>query len=173
MKIGFLGLGQMGQAMAANLVKADHEVSVYNRSPGKDEALLALGARRAETPAQAATGGAVVSMLADDKAVEAVAFGAQGIMSALPAGGLHISCSTISVALCERLTQAHANAGQRFAAAPVFGRPDAAAAGKLFIAAAGEAGALTDAQPVFEAIGQRVFVLGAHPPAAYLVKLRA
>jgi len=158
----------MGAGMAANLLKAGHNVTVYNRSSGKDDELVAQGAHRAGTPAEASAGGIVVSMLADDRAAEAVVFGEQGILAGK---AMHVSCSTISVEFSERLTAAHAQAGQRFVAAPVFGRPDAAAAGKLFIAAAGEAGGLADAAPVFEAIGQRVFVLGSHPPAANLVKL--
>jgi len=168
MNLGFIGLGQMGQGMAANLLKAGHQLTVYNRSPGKDEALLALGAMRAATPAQAATGDAVVTMLADDKAAEAIVFGEHGILGS-PA--MHISCSTISVELSERLMAAHAQAGQRYISAPVFGRPDAAAAGKLFVAAAGAEHDLNTASPVLNAISQRVFVLNSHAPAANLVKL--
>ncbi|HUW79416.1 MAG TPA: NAD(P)-dependent oxidoreductase [Acidocella sp.] len=171
MKVGFIGLGQMGQGMAGNLVKAGHQVTVYNRSAGKAEALLKLGAGEARTPAGACQGDVVVSMLADDKALEASAFGEQGIIASLPKSAIHISSSTVSVALSERLTEAHAKAGQRFVAAPVFGRPDAAAAGKLFVVAAGEEAALGDCAPIFEAIGQRTFILGNNPATANLVKL--
>jgi 3-hydroxyisobutyrate dehydrogenase-like beta-hydroxyacid dehydrogenase len=171
MKIGFLGLGQMGQGMAGNLVKAGHAVRVYNRTAGKTSALVDLGAEAAQSVAEACAGEAVVTMLADDKAVEGLAFGEGGLVASLAPGALHVSCSTISTAMSERLSEAHAKAGQRFVAAPVFGRPDAAAAGKLFIVAAGEPGALADCAPLFEAMGQRVFSFGAHPPAANLVKL--
>jgi 3-hydroxyisobutyrate dehydrogenase-like beta-hydroxyacid dehydrogenase len=171
MKIGFLGLGQMGQGMASNLIAAGHQLTVYNRSSGKTDALLKRGTTAAKTPAEACHGDAVITMLADDKAVEEVAFGEDGIIATLPKSAIHISSSTISVAMSEKLTQAHAKAGQLFVAAPVFGRPDAAAAGKLFIAAAGEKAALQDCAPLFDAIGQRTFILGETPSAANLVKL--
>ena len=171
MKVGFLGLGQMGGGMAANLVKAGHEVTVYNRSPGKAGALVALGAKAAETPAEACGGEAVFTMVADDKALEALSFGENGIIAGLAKNAVHISASTISVSLSEKLTQAHEKAGQRFVAAPVFGRPEAAAAAKLFVVAAGDAAALADCAPLFEAVGQRTFVLGDKPAAANLVKL--
>ncbi|WP_298282719.1 NAD(P)-dependent oxidoreductase [Acidocella sp.] len=172
MKLGFIGLGQMGQGMAGNLVKAGHEVSVYNRSADKAAPLVALGARLAHTPAEAARGAeAVVTMVADDKALEAVVFGPSGFLSALAAGAVHVSASTISVAMAEKLTEAHGSAGQNFVSAPVFGRPDAAAAAKLFVAAAGAPEALARVQPVFAAIGQRTFLLSDQPASANLVKL--
>ena len=127
----------MGAGMAANLLKARHELTVYNRTRAKAAALVALGAREGATIAEAADGDAVFTMLADDRAVESVVFGAGGIIESLPAGAIHISSSTISVALAERLAEAHAQAGQHFVAAPVFGRPDAADAGNLFVVAAG------------------------------------
>jgi 3-hydroxyisobutyrate dehydrogenase-like beta-hydroxyacid dehydrogenase len=170
MKVGFIGLGQMGAGMAANLVRAGHEVTVYNRSPGKAGALLELGATEATTAAAACGGDAVFTMVADDNALGNVAFG-DGILGALPPGGIHISASTISVTLSERLTAAHAEAGQRFVSAPVFGRPEAAAAAKLFVVAAGSAETLGDCAPLFEAIGQRTFVMGQTPSIANLVKL--
>jgi 3-hydroxyisobutyrate dehydrogenase-like beta-hydroxyacid dehydrogenase len=169
MKIGFIGLGQMGHGMAANLIRAGHEVTVYNRSPDKAKDLNAI---IAPTPGGAAAGAEVVfTMLADDTAVEAVVFGPNGMLAALPSGAIHVSSSTISVALSEKLTQAHKEAGQRFVAAPVFGRPDAAAAAKLIIAAAGEPGTLAACQPLFEAVSQRVFELSDTPSRANLVKL--
>ena len=171
MKIGFLGLGQMGQGMAGNLIKAGHKLTVYNRSAGKADALVKLGATAAKTPAEACHGDAVMTMLADDTALEELAFGADGIIAALPKSAIHISSSTISVAMSEKLTEAHAKAGQLFVAAPVFGRPDAAATGKLFIAAAGAGKTLQDCAPLFDAIGQRTFILGETPSAANLVKL--
>ena len=124
MKVGFIGLGQMGSAMAANLVKAGHEVTVWNRSPDKAADLIAAGATLAATPAAAAQGDVVMTMLADDAALEAVVYGDDGILGA-PA--VHVSHSTISVALAERLTADQDGAGG-YVAAPVFGRPPAAAA---------------------------------------------
>jgi 3-hydroxyisobutyrate dehydrogenase-like beta-hydroxyacid dehydrogenase len=171
MKLGFLGLGQMGIGMAANLIKSGHQVTVYNRTKGKAGALLEQGATEAATIADACHGDAVLTMVADDKALRAFAFGESGIIATLPKNAIHISCSTISVALSEELTEAHAKAGQRFIAAPVFGRPDAAAAAKLAIVAAGPAETLADCTPIFDAIGHRTFILGDTPPIANLIKL--
>jgi 3-hydroxyisobutyrate dehydrogenase-like beta-hydroxyacid dehydrogenase len=171
MKIGFIGLGHMGSGMAANLVKAGHEVTVYNRTRAKCQALEAQGAKIADSVAAACRGDAVMTMLADDKAVEKVAFGSHGILADMPPGAMHISSSTISVALSARLTAQHAEAGQHFIAAPVFGRPEAAAAGQLFVIAAGVASALEVAGPLFEAIGQRTFTVSEVPKTANLVKL--
>jgi 3-hydroxyisobutyrate dehydrogenase-like beta-hydroxyacid dehydrogenase len=170
MKIGFIGLGHMGAAMARNLLKAGHEVTVWNRSPGKADQLVAEGARRAATPAEAAGGEVVHTMLADDPAVEAVTFGGDGILSA-PGQAIHVSHSTISVALAERLAKAHADQGAAWVSAPVFGRPAAAEAAKLFVVAAGATDALSTCQPLFDAVGQKSFTVGDHPPAANLVKL--
>jgi 3-hydroxyisobutyrate dehydrogenase-like beta-hydroxyacid dehydrogenase len=110
-------------------------------------------------------------MLADDGAVEAVSLGENGIISGLAKGATHISMSTISVALSERLADAHAGQSQNYAAAPVFGRPDAAEAGKLFIAVAGDAGVVEKIRPALEAMGQRIFIMGEKPSQANLVKL--
>ncbi|HYE37083.1 NAD(P)-dependent oxidoreductase [Methylocaldum sp.] len=171
MKVGFIGLGHMGSGMAANLVRAGHQVTVYNRTPGKMQALVEQGARAASEVADACRGDAVITMLADDAAVGSIAFGAKGIIGSLGKGALHISMSTISVGLSERLAAAHANAGQRFIAAPVFGRPEAAAAAKLYIVAAGAPDAVDAALPLFEALGQQTFRVGDKPEAANLVKL--
>jgi 3-hydroxyisobutyrate dehydrogenase-like beta-hydroxyacid dehydrogenase len=170
-KIGFIGLGQMGSAMAANLLKAGHDVTVYNRSRDKAEALVGEGAKIAATVAEACGGEAVFTMLANDDALSAVVHGDGGLLASLGKGAIHISSSTISVALSERLTKEHAAVGQRFVAAPVFGRPEAAAAAKLFVAAAGEPGAIEAVTPLFQAIGQRTFVVGEEPKSANLVKL--
>ena len=171
MDVGFIGLGQMGRAMALNLVKAGHRVAVHNRTRAKAEALASEGAEIAGSAADAARRPVLITMLADDHAVEAVLFGEDKAFSALGRGAVHISMSTISVALSERLTEAHRKAGHAFVAAPVFGRPEAAAAAKLFIVAGGPEHALAKCQPLFDAIGQRTFVIGDHPPAANLVKL--
>lgn len=168
MKVGFIGLGNMGAAIAPNLVRAGHEVSVWNRSPEKADALVAGGAIRADMPADASGGETVFTMLADDAAVEGVS---EAILASLPAGGVHISLSTISVALADKLTEAHAARGQYFVSAPVFGRPPVAAEGKLFIAAAGTPEAIAKAMPLLEVIGQKVQVFGEKPSAANLVKL--
>jgi 3-hydroxyisobutyrate dehydrogenase-like beta-hydroxyacid dehydrogenase len=171
MRIGFIGLGNMGAAMAANLLKAGHEVTAYNRSPGKVAALVERGARPAESVADTCGGDVVITMLADDAAAEAVTFGDGGLLATLRPGATHVSSSTISVAMSERLTAAHADAGQQFVAAPVFGRPEAAAAAKLFVVAAGADAAVQPLTPVFDAIGQRTFVVSDEPKAANLVKL--
>jgi len=171
MKIGFIGLGKMGSGIAANLLKAGHEVTVFNRTPGKDESLVKQGAQRAAQIADACRGEAVLTMLSDDPAVESVAFGAGGIADSMGKGAIHVSLSTISVALSQKLTTAHAERKQHFVAAPVFGRPEAAAAGQLFIAAAGADDAIDACLPLFEAFGQRTYRFGNHPPDANLVKL--
>ncbi|ORA32259.1 NAD(P)-dependent oxidoreductase [Mycobacterium aquaticum] len=171
MRIGFIGLGNMGAAMAANLLAAGHDVTAYNRSPDKVAALAGQGAHPAATVAEACRGDAVVTMLANDAAVEAITFGANGILAELPAGATHISCSTISVELADRLADRHAEAGQQFVSAPVFGRPEAAAAAKLFVVAAGAPAAVEAMTPIFDAVGQRTFVLGEEPRAANLVKI--
>jgi 3-hydroxyisobutyrate dehydrogenase-like beta-hydroxyacid dehydrogenase len=171
LNVGFLGLGRMGAGMAANLLKAGHDVTVYNRTPAKAEALMSLGAKVASSIAEACRGDAVITMLADDEAVENVVLGRDGVIANLAPGALHISSSTISVALSERLTDEHARKGQRFVAAPVFGRPDVAAAGRLFVVAGGDTAAVEAAIPLLEAVGQRTFVISDTPKAANLVKL--
>ena len=170
MKIGFIGLGHMGSAMATNLLAAGHQVTVFNRSPQKLRALVERGALAASTVSDACRDGLVITMLADDTAVADVALGDEGIVNVLPRGGIHLSMSTISVALSKRLTQAHAQAGQHLVAAPVFGRPDAASAAKLYIVAAGDPAALKTCQPLLDAMGQKTFPLGTVPASANLVK---
>jgi 3-hydroxyisobutyrate dehydrogenase-like beta-hydroxyacid dehydrogenase len=169
--VGFIGLGHMGAGMAANLLKAGYDVTVYNRTRSKAEGLVSRGAKAAADIATVCKSNVVVTMLANDAAVEDVAFGTGGLIANLPAGALHISSSTISVALSERLSEEHAKKGQRFVAAPVFGRPDAAAAGRLFIVAGGDKSAIETAAPFLEAVGQKTFVISDQPKAANLVKL--
>src|SRR5258705_3546694 len=171
MKVGIIGLGHMGAGLATSLLRAGHDTTVYNRTPSKVQALVEQGAHAAARVADACRGDAVVTMLADDGAVEAVVFGEKGVIGSLGKGAIHVSMSTISVALSERLTAAHANAGQRFVAAPVFGRPEMAAAAKLFIVAAGAPDAVDACLPLFEAMGQKTFSVGSKPQAANLVKL--
>lgn len=171
MKVGFIGLGQMGTGMAANLVKAGHEVTVYNRTAEKAKSLAALGARVAASAGDACDAEVVITMVANDAALEDVVFSERGVLERLPKGAIHISMSTISVALAERLTDAHARAGQALVSAPVFGRPDVAAAGKLFIIASGPSGAIERAEPLFSAIGQSTLTISAQPRDANLVKI--
>lgn len=171
MKVGFIGLGRMGAGMAARLLEAGHELTIYNRTRSREQPLLAKGARAAVDIADASRADAVFTMLADDIALENVVYGDRGMLAHLPSGAIHISASTISVALSERLTADHAGLGQRFVAAPVFGRPEAAAAGRLFVVAAGASDAIERAGPLFEAVGQRTFVISQEPRAANLVKL--
>jgi 3-hydroxyisobutyrate dehydrogenase-like beta-hydroxyacid dehydrogenase len=172
MKIGFLGLGRMGLPMAKHLIAAGHELRVWNRTEGKTEPLLREGAIAAATPAEAELGAdAVVTMLFDDAANEEVIFGANGLMDALSPGGLHISCSTISVALSERLTQEHAKRGIDFVAAPVFGRPSVAEEGRLWIVAAGAADAVARARQVLEPMSRGISIVGTEPRQAHAVKL--
>lgn len=171
MKVGFIGLGRMGAGMAAHLIKAGHEVTVYNRTPIKAGALVTQGAKRADSIAAACRGEAVVTMLADDEALQQTVLGSGGVLESLAAGALHVSSSTISVAMSARLTERHAGAGQLFVAAPVFGRPEAAAAGKLFVVAAGAPQALGAAGPLLAAVGQRTFIVSQIPKLANLVKL--
>jgi 3-hydroxyisobutyrate dehydrogenase-like beta-hydroxyacid dehydrogenase len=171
MKTGFIGLGRMGSAMAANLLKAGHEVTVFNRSPGKLRPLLDLGAHQADSVSAACRGELVITMLADDGAVADVAFQDGGIVNTLPKDAIHLSMSTISVELSKELTQTHAQAAQRFVAAPVFGRPDAAAAAKLYIVAAGDPTAVQTCQPLLDVLGQKTFPIGTTPASANLVKL--
>ena len=171
MKIGFIGLGRMGAAMAANLVRAGHDVTVFNRSLEKRRALLELGAREAGSVADACHGEVIITMLADDTALADVALAKHGIVESLARGAIHLSMSTISVALSKKLSEAHAHAGQRFVAAPVFGRPDSAAAAKLFIVAAGDPAALAACQPLLDALGSKTLAIGTQPSAANLVKL--
>jgi 3-hydroxyisobutyrate dehydrogenase-like beta-hydroxyacid dehydrogenase len=161
----------MGVGMAANLVTAGHEVTVYNRSPIKARALVERGAHAATRIAEACRGEAVFTMIADDAAVEAVVFGEGGVLASLSKRAIHASLSTISVALSQRLAAAHAAAGQRFVAAPVFGRPEAAAAARLFVVAAGPPDAIEVCSPLFEAISQRIFRFGDRAHIANLIKL--
>ena len=171
MKIGFIGLGQMGAAMAANLLKAGHEVGVYNRTASKAEALVRLGAQAQRSVEAVCAAEVVITMLADDDALEGIVFGKGGILASLKKGAAHISSSTISVALSQRLAAAHADAGQHYLAAPVFGRPDAAASGKLFVVVGGPAEQVDTYLPLFKDLGQKTFVMSGKAENANLVKL--
>jgi 3-hydroxyisobutyrate dehydrogenase-like beta-hydroxyacid dehydrogenase len=171
MKVGFIGLGHMGTSMAERLLEAGHDVVVYNRTSSKAQGLIDRGAHLARQVADACHEDAVITMLANDEAVEAIVFGEGGVLSSLGKSTIHISMSTISVALSDRLTSAHANASQGFITAPVFGRPDVAAAGNLYIVAGGAPDIVKACMPLFEAMGQKTVHIGDAPRAASLVKL--
>lgn len=172
MRVGFVGLGRMGLPMARNLARAGHEVAAYNRTRSRAGALVEAGGRAADTPAEAADGAeVVVTMLADDAAVEAVTLGEGGILGALRPGAVHLGMSTVGVALSRRLAEDHGRAGQGYVAAPVFGRPEAAEGAKLWVVAAGAPEAVDRCEPVFEAVGQGMFRVGEEPEKASVVKL--
>lgn len=170
MEIGFLGLGNMGRPMALNLVRAGHRVRVWNRSPGPARALAGEGAEAVATPAEAFRGDVVVTMLADDAALRAVVLESGALGGGEPPG-VHAGMSTISVALARELADAHAAAGVPYVAAPVFGRPDVAAAAGLNVIAAGDPAAIERARPALEAMGRAIWPVGDDPVRANAVKL--
>jgi len=172
MKIGFIGLGSMGAGMSRNLIKAGHDLVVYNRTRSLTQEMGSLGAKVADTASAAAVGVEVlITMLADDRAVQAVIFEPGAAIESLPEGAVHISMSTISVDLSRRLAKSHADKHQIYIAAPVFGRPDAAAAGKLFIVSAGPSESIEKCSSLFAAMGQKTFMINEDAPAANLIKL--
>jgi 3-hydroxyisobutyrate dehydrogenase-like beta-hydroxyacid dehydrogenase len=172
MKVGFIGLGNMGSPIARRLIQAGHTLTVYNRTQSRAEPFASLGAKIAGIPAEAAANAeALITMLADDAAVEAVIFSPGNIIETLSAGAVHISMSTISVGLSRRLAESHREKQQHYLAAPVFGRPDAAAAAKLFIVAAGPSEQIERCRPLFDAIGQKTFIAGEEAHAANVIKL--
>ena len=171
MDTGLIGLGNMGAGIARSLLRAGHKVVVYNRTREKAEALAANGAKVAANIAEACATGVVLTMLADDSAVEAAVFGEGGILKWLPQGGLHVSLSTIGVRLSERLTNEHGQAGQHYVAAPVFGRPEAAENARLAVVAAGRAEAIERCRPLFESMGPKLMIAGTWPSQANVVKL--
>jgi len=162
----------MGAGMARNLLAAGHDVAVYNRSRDKAEPLTKDGARLADSPGDVCRGAeAVLTMLADDAAVEQVVFGERGIASSLAQSAIHISCSTISTALARKLTSEHATRGQGYLSVPVFGRPEAAESKKLLVVAAGNAEWIERCNPLFEAMGRQTFIVGAEPWQANATKV--
>lgn len=172
MKIGFIGLGKMGSGMARNLLRAGHRLTVYNRTREKADALSKEGARLANSPAETAHGAAAVfTMLSDDHAVSEVVFGEDGLASVPHPAPVHISSSTISVAFARRLAEQHANRGQRFLTACVFGRPEAAENKKLVVVAGGEPQTVDHCRPLFDALGRATFLAGPQPWHANLFKL--
>src|SRR2546426_3684470 len=172
MKVGFIGLGMMGSGMARNLIKAGHALVVFNRTRSRAQELAQLGATVAATPGEAAGNAEVlITMLADDHALEDAILGPGRALQSLPAGAIHVGMSTISVAMSRRLAAAHRERQQHYIAAPVFGRPEAAAAGKLFIVAAGPVKQIERCQVLFDAMGQKTFVLDQEPSSANVTKL--
>jgi 3-hydroxyisobutyrate dehydrogenase-like beta-hydroxyacid dehydrogenase len=171
MDVGLIGLGGMGTGMAKSLLRAGHRLTVFNRTRARAEALRADGATVAMTIADACRAGIVMTMVADDAALESQVYGDGGILNSLPRAGIHISCSTIGVALSDKLTAEHAAAGQEFISCPVFGRPDAAEAGRLAVVAAGPTDAVNRCKPLFEAFGPKLLVVGERPSLANVVKL--
>ena len=171
MDIGFIGLGAMGSAIVANLLKAGHRVRVWNRSAERAAPLAEAGAQVVASVADAFAGDAVISMLADDAAVRAVIDAA--LLEHAPRGLVHVNMATISVAFAEQLAREHAERGLHYVAAPVLGRPDAARAAKLTIIAGGPAEAIDHVQPLFDVIGQKTWRIGSLPQQANVMKLAA
>jgi 3-hydroxyisobutyrate dehydrogenase-like beta-hydroxyacid dehydrogenase len=172
MKIAFLGLGKMGSPMARRLLAAGHQVTVWNRTREKAEALVSQGAAVAAKPADAvASADAVLTMLFDDTAHEDVLFGSGGAIEGLKPGALHISLSTISVALSERLTAEHARRGHAYVGAPVFGRPNVAEEGRLWIVVAGTQSNISRARPLLQPLSRGISVIGSEPRQAHALKL--
>jgi 3-hydroxyisobutyrate dehydrogenase-like beta-hydroxyacid dehydrogenase len=171
MRIGFIGLGHMGRGMAGSLIRAGHEVTVFNRTAGKSADLEAAGAKVAATIGEVCNGDAVFTMLSNDEAVESVVFGKPGILDSLRKGAVHVSCSTVSIELSDRLTAVHADAGQGYVAATVLGRPNLAAEGQLFVIAAGADEAVNAVAPLLSAVGRQTTCFGIKPSNANMVKL--
>jgi len=170
MKVGFIGLGAMGSAMASNLIKAGHEVTVWNRSPGPTAPLASLGAKVVKSADRAAQGDVLFSMLANDQAVRGVFFD-DGLLDGMDKGTVHVNHATISVALAREMAEAHATRGLDYVAAPVFGRPDVAAAGKLNILAAGKPHVIERVRALLDVMGSRIWPLGDAPERANVVKI--
>lgn len=176
MKIAFFGLGNMGEPMALNLIRAGHEVTTFNRTAGKAASVAAAGARMAKTPAQALRNAEIaITVLANDEALRETILAPDDSQTAaidsLPKGAIHMCCGTISVALSKALAQEHARRGQGYVAAPVLGRPDAAAQKKLWVIAAGPRDQVEACRPVMEAIGRGVSIAGEQAWQANLVKI--
>ena len=172
--IGFIGLGSMGRPMANNLLAAGFDLRIYNRTPSKTVDLIASGARAVATPVEAVVpGGIVVTMVANDAALEAVTLGVEGIASGLGSGGVHLSMSTVSPQLARRLADVHREHGSHYVAAPVLGRPAAAAAGKLFILLSGSAEAKERVASLLAVMGQATRDLGDDPTQGHVAKLAA
>jgi 3-hydroxyisobutyrate dehydrogenase-like beta-hydroxyacid dehydrogenase len=171
-EIGFIGLGAMGLPIAANLLAAGIKVRAWNRTADKASPLVAKGATQAASFIETATpGGVVITMLADDAAVEAVTIGKDGIAARLGRGGIHVSMSTIAPATATRLAAVHAEYGNTYVAAPVFGRPENAEKKQLVVCISGPAAAQHRIRPLLDAMGRVIFEYGEEPGAANVAKL--
>jgi 3-hydroxyisobutyrate dehydrogenase-like beta-hydroxyacid dehydrogenase len=170
MKVGFIGLGQMGRGMAERLLGTGHALTVWNRTRAAALALEARGARVAARAGETLDADVVITMLADDAAVEAVWI-APALVQKMPASAIHLNMSTVSLRMGRRLAALHAECGTRYVSAPVFGRPEAAAAGQLDIIAAGPQQALARCAPLFEALGRRWFDAGGDAAQANVIKI--
>lgn len=172
MKVGFIGLGRMGSAMATRLLGAGHEVGVYNRTPEKAKDLADAGATVLKTVAEAAQfGEAVFTMLTDDAAVDSIALQKGGLLESMPKGGIHICSGTHGVGIVGALDQAHKEKGQVLVCAPMLGRPEQILAGSVGVVTGGPADAVARCAPLFAAIGRRTFEAGEDPTAAASIKL--
>ena len=172
MKVGFIGLGRMGQAMARRLLDAGNDVAVYNRTAEKASALVAAGARQVGSIAAAARhGDAVFTMLADDAALADVAEQPGGLLQSLPRGAIHICAGTHGIAIIRKLDAAHQAAGQIMMASPMLGRPEAVSGGQAGIVVAGPPESRERCRPLFEAIARRAFEAGDDPAAATAIKI--
>jgi len=170
--IGFVGLGAMGAPMAARLVGAGYPLTVWNRTPERAAPLVAAGAGLAASPAEAAKGAdVVISVLFDDDAVSAVAFGEAGLAASMRPGAIHLSCSTISPALADRLEEEHGRRGQYAVSAPLLGSAAMATAGTLYLATSGPAEAIARLAPVFAALAQKTLEVGDRARHAVVAKL--
>jgi len=171
MKVGFVGIGRMGEVMAGMLLKAGHEVAIYNRSPGKTDALAKQGAAVAKDLAGAVKGrDVVITMVSDDTAIRAVVHD-QGLLKALDAGTVHVTMGTHSVECIRGLGEDHKTAGRGFVAAPVMGRPEVIASNQGTVVPGGAPDSVAKAKPLFDVIGRRVFVAGPTPESAAAVKI--
>jgi 3-hydroxyisobutyrate dehydrogenase-like beta-hydroxyacid dehydrogenase len=175
-RVGFVGLGQMGTAMAANLAAAGRQVIAYIRRPEQADKLAALGLEPTTNFTDLFDCETVISMLPNDDAVREVVFGREavgldGLAQGLRPGAVHLSMSTISTAAATELASEHASNEQGYVAAPVFGNPDAAKARQLYIVAAGAAADVERCRPLFDSLGQQTFVVGSDPAQANLIKL--
>ncbi|MEU2244595.1 NAD(P)-dependent oxidoreductase [Streptomyces sp. NPDC018338] len=168
--IAVVGLGAMGRPIARNLLKAGHDVVVWNRSDGPADELVAAGARRAASVAEAMHSPVVFSVLSDDRAV-AETFIDSGVLAQAPGGAVHVNLATVSASLARRVDETHAESGVGYVAAPVFGRVPVAEAGALNILAAGDPGLIDRVQPLFDVIGSRTWRLGDRPEQANIVKI--
>ncbi len=172
MKVGFIGVGRMGQAMARRICGAGHDVAVYNRTREKARALTDVGAKVVDSIADAACyGEAVFTMLADDAALEDVAVQKDGLLQSLPKGAIHICAGTHGVAVIGKLNALHTGAGQIMIASPMLGRPEAVSSGQAGIVVGGPAQSVAGCRSLFDALARRVFEAGPEPAAATAIKI--